>query len=60
VPSINLHALQRTAGLGGGAPVAIGGACIGDLFAPAERATAMSIYTLGPLLGAYGPVSVAD
>ena len=40
-----------SAGLGGGAPVSIGGACIGDLFAPAERATAMSIYTLGPLLG---------
>ncbi|KIJ55217.1 hypothetical protein M422DRAFT_57770 [Sphaerobolus stellatus SS14] len=41
------------AGLGGGAPASIGGACIGDLFAPSERANAMSIYTLGPLLGGF-------
>ncbi|KAF8577723.1 multidrug resistance protein 4 [Ramaria rubella] len=53
-----LIAFRFLAGLGGGAPVSIGGACIGDLFAPAERATAMSIYTLGPLLGpVVGPIA---
>ncbi|KAF8517948.1 MFS general substrate transporter [Hysterangium stoloniferum] len=54
----SLIAFRFLAGLGGGAPVSIGGACIGDLFAPAERATAMSMYTLGPLLGpAIGPIT---
>ncbi|KAF8512601.1 multidrug resistance protein 4 [Hysterangium stoloniferum] len=51
-PNTNsLIAFRFLAGLGGGAPLSIGGACIGDLFAPTERATAMSMYNLGPLLG---------
>jgi hypothetical protein len=33
--------------LSGSAPVACGGAVIGDLFAERERASAMAVYTLG-------------
>lgn len=40
-------------GLSGGAPIAIGGGTVSDLFAPRERAIAMAMYNLGPLLGAY-------
>ncbi|KZV92010.1 MFS general substrate transporter [Exidia glandulosa HHB12029] len=46
------------AGLGGSAAVAIGGGSIADLFRPEERAAAMGIYSLGPLLGpVIGPVA---
>ncbi|KAF8585863.1 hypothetical protein K439DRAFT_1615575 [Ramaria rubella] len=38
---IAVHSLDTSAGLGGGAPVSIGGACIGELFNPAKRATAI-------------------
>ena len=48
------------AGLGCSAPLAINGAVIGDLFDPENRGKAMSIYSLGPLLGpAIGPVAGA-
>ncbi|KAI0053098.1 MFS general substrate transporter [Auriscalpium vulgare] len=41
----------------GAAPLAIGGGVIGDLFAARDRASAMAVYTLGPLIGpAVGPV----
>lgn len=46
------------AGFVGSAPVAIGGGTVSDLFAERERATAMAIYSLGPLLGpAIGPIA---
>lgn len=52
----NSHTL--VAGLGGSAPIAIGGGVIGDLFAEQNRATAMAIFTLGPLIGpSVGPVA---
>lgn len=39
------------AGLSGGAPIAIGGGSVGDLFSERDRASAMAIYNLGPLIG---------
>ncbi|KAI5119904.1 hypothetical protein M0805_003708 [Coniferiporia weirii] len=54
----SLIAFRFMAGLGGSAPVAIGGGVIGDMFAEQDRATAMAVFTLGPLLGpAIGPVA---
>ncbi|KAM0257509.1 hypothetical protein ACHAQJ_004323 [Trichoderma viride] len=45
-------------GIGGSAPLAIGGAVLGDLFTAEERGKAMSIYSLMPLLGpALGPIA---
>jgi len=38
-------------GLSGSAPVACGGAVISDLFDERERASAMAVYTMGPLIG---------
>ena len=44
-------------GIGGSAPLAIGGGVLGDLFKPEERGKAMGLYAMGPLLGpALGPV----
>lgn len=58
-PTVNsLIAFRFLFGFTGAAPIAIGGGSIGDLFAPHERASAMAIYTLGPLIGpAVGPVA---
>ena len=42
---------DSTAGLAGGAPVACGPGSISDLFSERDRALAMAIYSLGPLLG---------
>ncbi|KDQ31851.1 hypothetical protein PLEOSDRAFT_48881 [Pleurotus ostreatus PC15] len=45
-------------GLSGSAPIAIGGGSIGDLFSERDRASAMAVYSLGPLIGpAIGPVA---
>ncbi|KAI0317964.1 MFS general substrate transporter [Amylostereum chailletii] len=45
------------AGLGGAAPQSVGGAVVGDLWAPEERGMAMSAYSLAPLVGpATGPL----
>ncbi|KAF2664029.1 synaptic vesicle transporter [Microthyrium microscopicum] len=45
-------------GLGGSAPLAIGGAVLGDLFFAEQRGKAVSIYSLAPLLGpAIGPIA---
>ncbi|KAF5364690.1 hypothetical protein D9758_005621 [Tetrapyrgos nigripes] len=45
------------AGFGGAAPQSLGGGVIGDLWSPEERAMAMSIYSLAPLVGpATGPL----
>jgi MFS family permease len=46
------------AGLGGATPIAIGGSVIGDVFTPNERAAAMAVYTMGPLMGpVVGPIA---
>ncbi|PNP47245.1 hypothetical protein TGAMA5MH_01060 [Trichoderma gamsii] len=46
------------AGIGGSAPLAIGGGVLGDLFNAEQRGKAMSIYSLMPLLGpALGPIA---
>jgi multidrug resistance protein len=45
-------------GIGGSAPLAIGGAVLGDCFISDERGKAISLYSLAPLLGpAVGPVA---
>ncbi|KAG9221707.1 hypothetical protein CCMSSC00406_0005620 [Pleurotus cornucopiae] len=45
-------------GLSGSAPIAVGGGSIGDLFSERDRASAMAVYSLGPLIGpAIGPVA---
>ncbi|KAG6910336.1 hypothetical protein DXG01_011404 [Tephrocybe rancida] len=45
------------AGLGGSAPLAIGGGVLGDVWYPEERGKAIAIYSLAPLLGpVVGPV----
>lgn len=52
-----LMAFRFLAGLGGSAPLALGGGVLGDIFKPEERGKAMGIYALGPLLGpALGPL----
>lgn len=53
-PSLRIsfsRAHNTTAGVAGSAPIAIGGGVVGDLFNPHDRASAMAIYTLGPLIG---------
>ncbi|KAL2838218.1 major facilitator superfamily domain-containing protein [Aspergillus pseudodeflectus] len=39
------------AGLGGSAPLAVGGAVLSDCFKPEERGKSIAIYSLAPLLG---------
>ncbi|GAK67647.1 MFS multidrug transporter [Moesziomyces antarcticus] len=52
-----LTVLRFFAGLGGSAPLAVGGGTIADLFEPGERGSAMGMYSLAPLLGpAIGPI----
>ncbi|KAI6093654.1 MFS general substrate transporter [Hypoxylon rubiginosum] len=47
-------------GLGGSASLAIGGGVLSDLFIPEQRGSAMSMYSLAPLLGpAIGPIAGA-
>ena len=44
-------------GLGGSAPMSIGGGVVGDVWPKETRGAAMSIYSVGPLLGpAVGPI----
>ena len=55
-----LIAFRFLAGLGGSAPLAIGGGVIGDLFDAEHRGQAIAIYSLAPLLGpVIGPVAGA-
>ena len=45
------------AGIGGSAPMAVGGGVLGDCWHPEERGKAVGIYSLAPLLGpALGPL----
>ncbi|KAF7325718.1 hypothetical protein MKEN_00422100 [Mycena kentingensis (nom. inval.)] len=53
-----LLAFRFLAGLSGSAPVSCGGAVVSDLFDERERASAMALYSLGPLLGpVVGPIA---
>ena len=44
-------AFRFLSGLGGSAPLAIGGGVLSDVFEAHERGKAISIYSLAPLLG---------
>ena len=51
-------AFRFLAGLGGSAPLALGGGVLGDCWKADERGRAISIYSLAPLLGpAIGPIA---
>ncbi|KAH8658484.1 MFS multidrug transporter-like protein [Xylariales sp. PMI_506] len=51
-------AFRFFSGLGGSAPLAIGGGVLSDLFSSHERGKAVSIYSLAPLIGpALGPIA---
>ncbi|KAH8695023.1 major facilitator superfamily domain-containing protein [Talaromyces proteolyticus] len=51
-------AFRFLSGLGGSAPLAIGGGVMSDCFQAHERGRAMAIYSLAPLLGpAIGPIA---
>ncbi|RDW76476.1 MFS transporter [Aspergillus mulundensis] len=53
-----LFAFRFLAGIGGSAPLAIGGGAVSDMWSAEERGKAMGVYTLGPLLGpAIGPIA---
>ncbi|KAF2202184.1 putative MFS multidrug transporter [Delitschia confertaspora ATCC 74209] len=53
-----LMAFRFLAGLGGSAPLAIGGGLLSDCFHAEQRGRAISIYSLAPLLGpAVGPIA---
>ncbi|KAJ7643706.1 MFS polyamine transporter [Roridomyces roridus] len=52
-----LLAFRFLAGIGGSAPLAIGGGVLGDIWSAEERGQAVAIYTLAPLLGpVVGPI----
>ena len=53
-----MMAFRFLAGLGGSAPLAIGGGLLSDCWKAEERGKAISIYSLAPLLGpAVGPIA---
>ncbi|KAF7187630.1 Efflux pump vrtL [Pseudocercospora fuligena] len=53
-----LVAFRFLAGLGGSAPLGIGGGVLADIWLPTERGKAMAFYSLAPLLGpAIGPIA---
>ena len=53
-----LIAFRFLAGLGGSAPLALGGGVLSDCYRAEERGRAISIYSLAPLLGpAVGPIA---
>ncbi|KAF2138166.1 uncharacterized protein K452DRAFT_95987 [Aplosporella prunicola CBS 121167] len=53
-----MMAFRFLAGLGGSAPLAIGGGVLSDMFRPEERGKAISVYSLAPLIGpAVGPIA---
>lgn len=55
-----LIAFRFLAGLGGSAPLAVGGGALGDCWRPEERGRAIALYSLAPLLGpVLGPVAGA-
>lgn len=53
-----LIAFRFLSGLGGSAPLGIGGGVLADIWLPTERGRAMAFYSLAPLLGpAVGPIA---
>lgn len=53
-----MMAFRFLSGLGGSAPLAIGGGTLSDMFRPEERGKAISVYSLAPLIGpAAGPIA---
>jgi len=55
---VQLIIFRFLSGLGGSAPLALGGGVLSDLFTAEERGRAISIYSLAPLLGpAIGPIA---
>jgi multidrug resistance protein len=53
-----MFAFRFLSGLGGSAPLALGGGVLSDLYTAEERGKAISIYSLAPLLGpAVGPIA---
>lgn len=55
-----LIAFRFLSGLGGSAPLSIGGGVLGDCFRPEERGMAIAVYSLAPLLGpVIGPIAGA-
>jgi len=54
----SLIAFRFLAGWAGAAPIAIGGGTVSDVFSERERAGAMALYSLGPLIGpVVGPIA---
>ncbi|KAJ5130084.1 uncharacterized protein N7515_006123 [Penicillium bovifimosum] len=55
---VQLIVCRFFSGLGGSAPLAIGGGVLSDCFRPEERGKGIAIYSLAPLLGpAMGPIA---
>lgn len=55
-----LIAFRFLAGLGGSAPLAVGGGVLGDCWRTEERGKAIALYSLAPLLGpVIGPIAGA-
>ncbi|KAF8644914.1 hypothetical protein AX16_008197 [Volvariella volvacea WC 439] len=53
-----LLGMRFLTGMSGAAPIAIGGGSIGDLFSEKDRASAMAVLSLGPLIGPIvGPIA---
>ncbi|KAF8637929.1 hypothetical protein AX17_002550 [Amanita inopinata Kibby_2008] len=53
----SLIGFRFLSGLSASAPIACGGGSIGDLFSERDRASAMAVYSLGPLIGpVVGPI----
>ncbi|KAG2008230.1 multidrug transporter [Coprinopsis cinerea AmutBmut pab1-1] len=51
-------AFRFLSGISGSAPIACGGGSVGDLFSEKDRASAMAMFSLGPLIGpVIGPVA---
>ncbi|CZT15073.1 related to multidrug resistant protein [Ramularia collo-cygni] len=56
--SPQMIAFRFLSGLGGSAPLGIGGGVLADIWSPMERGRAMALYSLMPLLGpAIGPIA---
>ncbi len=55
---VQMIVFRFLSGLGGSAPLALGGGVLSDLFVAEQRGRAISIYSLAPLLGpAVGPIA---
>lgn len=53
-----LIGMRLLCGFFGSAPIACGGGTVSDLFSERDRASAMAVYSLGPLIGpAVGPIA---